>query len=178
MKNHSDIQLTQMAVNGNEDAFRCPVERHCQTVFKVAYKWCGVRADAEDIAQDVMMQLADKIRGFKPDGAAFSTWLYKVTINKAKDAYRKQKTRQDNEGRYAGSQTLQTSKRPQEEKLVQGETIELLDRLPNKEKEALLLIFGEGLSHKEVAKIAGCAETTVSWRVHNARKKLRAWENL
>lgn len=124
------------------------------------------------------MQLADKIRGFKPDGAAFSTWLYKVTINKAKDAYRKQKTRQDNEGRYADGQAMQTSKRPQEEKLLQDQTFELLDRLPNKEKEALLLIFGEGLSHKEVAKIVGCAETTVSWRVHNARKKLREWEAL
>ena len=177
MKNHSDFELTEMAANGNEDAFRCLVERHCQTVFKVAYKWCGVREDAEDIAQDVMMQLADKIRGFKPGAAAFSTWLYKVTINMAKDARRKQKTRQDNEGRYAVGQPLQTSKRPQEEKLVHGETLSLLDRLPSKEKDALLLIFGEGLSHKEVATIVGCAETTVSWRVHNARKKLRAWGN-
>jgi len=177
MKNHSDFELTQMAANGNEDAFRCLVERHCQTVFKVAYKWCRIKEDAEDIAQDVMMQLADKIRGFNPDGAAFSTWLYKVTINKAKDAYRKQKTRQDNEGRYAGSQTLQTSTCPQEDKLVHGETLELVDRLPNKEKDVLLLIVGEGLTHKEVAKIVGCAETTVSWRVHNARKKLAAWGN-
>lgn len=177
MKNHSDFQLTEMAVSGNEAAFRCLVERHCQTVFKVAYKWCGVKEDAEDIAQDVMMQLADKIRGFKPGAAAFSTWLYRVTINTAKDARRKQKARQHNEERFASSRSLHTSKRPQEEKLLHGETLGLLDRLPGKEKDALLLIFGEGLSHKEVAAIVGCAETTVSWRVHNARKKLKAWGN-
>jgi RNA polymerase sigma-70 factor (ECF subfamily) len=177
MKDHSDFQLTSMAVNGNDDAFRCLVERHCQTVFNVAFKWCGVREDAEDIAQDVMMQLADKIRIFKPHRAAFTTWLYKVTINAAKDARRKQRTRQDYEGNFAGAQRLQTSISPQEENLAQGEAIDFLDRLPDKEKEVILLTVSEGLSHKEAAKVVGCAETTVSWRMHNARKKLRKWMN-
>lgn len=164
-----------MAVNGDEDAFRCLVERHCDLVFKIAFKWCGVKEDAEDIAQDVMMRLADKIRGFKPGGAAFTTWLYRVTINAAKDARRKRSRRQDNEGEYAASRTVNSSSRPQEEELVQHETIRLLDRLPGKEKEAVFLIFCEGLNHRTAAEIAGCAETTISWRVHSARKKLKQW---
>lgn len=175
MQNYSDFQLTQMATIGNEDAFRCLVERHCQTAFKIAYKWCGVKEDAEDIAQDVMMQLAEKIKGFKPGDAAFTTWLYKVTINKAKDARRKKITRRNNEAEFATNEPRQTTTRPQEEGLIQRESLNLLDRLPSKEKDALLLIFGEGLNHKEVAEIFDCAETTVSWRVHNARKKLRLW---
>lgn len=175
MNTHSDFKLIGMAVSGDEDAFRCLVERHCELVFKVAFKWCGVKEDAEDIAQDVMMQLADKIRSFKPDGAAFTTWLYRVTINTAKDAQRKKNSRQNNEGQYANGRALHSSKRPQEEKLVQLETIQLLDRLPSKEKEAVFLIFCEGLNHRQAAKIAGCAETTISWRVHKARKKLIEW---
>lgn len=177
MKTYSDFQLIGMAVDGNEDAFRCLVERHCELVFKVAFKWCGVREDAEDVAQDVMMQLGDKIRGFKPDGAAFTTWLYRVTINAAKDAQRKMRSRKDNEGQYANGRELRSISRTQEEKLVHRETIQLLDRLPDKEKEAVFLMACEGLNHKEAADIAGCAESTISWRVHCARKKLRAWAN-
>lgn len=175
MKTHSDFQLIDMAVAGNDDAFRCLVERHCDLVFRVVFKWCGVKEDAEDIAQDVMMQLADKIRGFKPDAAAFTTWLYRVTINSARDAQRRQLSRRDNEGQYANVQELRSSNLAQEARLVQDETILLLDRLPDREKEAVLLIFCEGLNHKDAARIAGCAESTISWRVHSARKKLKAW---
>ncbi len=175
MQTHSDFQLIDLAVNGDEDAFRRLVERHCDLVFKVAFKWCGVKEDAEDIAQDVMMRLADKIRGFEPDSAAFTTWLYRVTINAAKDARRRADSRRDNEGRFASSRAVGSARHGQEERLVQHETIRLLDRLPSKEKEAIFLIFCEGLNHKKAAEIAGCAETTISWRVHSARKKLRQW---
>ena len=121
------------------------------------------------------MQLADKIRGFKPDAAAFTTWLYRVTINSARDAQRRKVSRRDNEGQYANVQELRSSNLAQEARLVQDETILLLDRLPDREKEAVLLIFCEGLNHKDAARIAGCAESTISWRVHSARKKLKAW---
>jgi len=175
MQTHSDFKLIEMAVDGNEDAFRHLVERHCELVFKVAFKWCGVKEDAEDIAQDVMMQLADKIRGFKPDEAAFTTWLYRVTINAAKDAQRRKHSRKNNEGQYANDRDINSCSRAVEEKLAQHETIELLGRLPQKEKEAVFLVFCEGMKHGEAAGVVGCAETTISWRVHNARKKLRGW---
>lgn len=175
MQTNSDFQLIGMAVDGNEDAFRCLVERHCELVFKFAFKWCGVKEDAEDIAQDVMMQLADKIRGFKPDEAAFTTWLYRVTINAAKDAHRRRQSRKNNEGQYANDRDVNSSSRAAEEKLAQHETIRLLDRLPLKEKEAVFLVYCEGLNHGEAAGVVGCAESTISWRVHNARKKLRTW---
>lgn len=175
MQTNSDYQLIEMAVDGNEDAFRSLVERHCEMVFKVAYRWCVVKEDAEDIAQDVMMQLADKIRGFKPDEAAFTTWLYRVTINAAKDAYRRKQSRKNNEGQYANDSDVHSGNSAAEQQLWQHETIRLLDRLPDKDKEAVFLVFCEGLNHAEAATIVGCAESTISWRVHRARKKLKAW---
>lgn len=178
MQTFSDFQLIGMAVGGDEDAFRCLVERHCELVFKVAFKWCGVKEDAEDIAQDVMMQLADKIRGFKPDEAAFTTWLYRVTINAAKDAQRRKHSRKSNESQYANDRAVNSSKLAAEEKVAQQETFSLLDRLPKKEKEAVFMVFCEGLNHGEAARVLGCAESTISWRVHNARKKLRTWAKL
>ena len=175
MQTNSDFELIELAVRGNEDAFRSLVERHCGMVFKVAFKWCAVREDAEDIAQDVMMQLADKIRGFKPDEAAFTTWLYRVTINAAKDAYRRKQSRKRNESQYANDRDVHSIDSAAEQQLRHHETTRLLDRLPDKEKEAVFLVFCEGVNHAEAAAIAGCAESTISWRVHNARKKLRAW---
>ena len=160
---------------GDEDAFRSLVERHCEMVFKVAFRWCAVREDAEDIAQDVMMQLADKIRGFRPDEAAFTTWLYRVTINAAKDAYRRKQSRKRNESQYANDREVLSIDSAAEQQLRQNETTRLLDRLPDKEKEAVFLVFCEGVNHAEAAAIAGCAESTISWRVHSARKKLRVW---
>jgi RNA polymerase sigma-70 factor (ECF subfamily) len=46
--------------------------------------------------------------------------------------------------------------------------------LPEGERDALLLVMSEGLSHKEAGQILGCKESTISWRIHEARKKLGA----
>lgn len=174
MQTNSDFQLIEMAVAGNEDAFRSLVERHCERVFKIAFGWCAVKEDAEDIAQDVMMQLADDIRRFKPDHAAFTTWLYRVTINASKDAYRRKKTRKDNEAQFANDSDAHSDSRVVEHEIARRETANLLEYLPEKEREAVFLVFHEGFSHGEAARIAGCAESTISWRVHQARKKLKA----
>ena len=174
MQTNSDFQLIEMAVAGNEDAFRSLVERHCERVFKIAFGWCAVKEDAEDIAQDVMMQLADDIRGFKPDQATFTTWLYRVTINAAKDAYRRKKSRKDNEGQFANDSDVHDGNRVAEQEIARRETSRLLECLPEKEREAVFLVFHQGFNHGEAAKIAGCAESTISWRVHRARKKLKA----
>ena len=49
---------------------------------------------------------------------------------------------------------------------------EAVGSLPEKQRTALLLVFGEGLSHREAAAVMGCPEVTVSWRIHQARRKL------
>ena len=135
MQTNSDFQLIEMAVAGDEDAFRSLVERHCERVFKIAFGWCAVKEDAEDIAQDVMMQLADNIRGFKPDQAAFTTWLYRVTINAAKDAYQRKKSRESNEGQFANDCDVHSDNGVAEQEIARRETTRLLESLPEKERE-------------------------------------------
>ena len=175
MEKLNDIELIQLATGGNEHAFQFLVERHCRMVFKIAYKWCGVKEDAEDISQDVFIKLAEKIHQFKPDTAAFTTWLYRITINAAKDHHKKKNVRRNKETAFAETRVIADPLQTPEERLVQGQALQILDRLPVKEKEAVLLTVSEGMSHKDAAKILECAETTVSWRVHSARKKLNKW---
>ena len=88
MDSYSDIELVERSQNGDEAAFEHLVNRHYKTVYRVSYKWCGVKEDAEDITQEVFVKLTGKLRMFS-NRSSFSTWLYRVTINTAKDFGRK-----------------------------------------------------------------------------------------
>ena len=69
---------------GDRDAFAELVVRHYDFIHRVAYRWCGGREDAEDIAQEVCARLGRSIRTFRGDGA-LTTWLYALTLNVARD---------------------------------------------------------------------------------------------
>ena len=84
----SDADLIGRASGGDRDAFGRLVERHYDFVYRVAYRWCGASADAEDIAQDVCVRLGRAIRAYH-GGGAFTTWLYAMTLNAARDMMRK-----------------------------------------------------------------------------------------
>lgn len=98
-----------------------------------------------------------------------------MTINTSKDYQRKQRTRCKKETDFAHEQKLIKTLNSNEKTILQSEAFYLMAQLPEKEKEALFLVVYEGLNHKQAAKIMGCAETTVSWRMHNAKKKLKKW---
>ncbi len=71
----SDPDLIGRARDGDRDAFGRLVERHYDFIYRVAWRWAGNRADAEDIAQDVCVRLGRAIRSYR-GGGAFTTWLY------------------------------------------------------------------------------------------------------
>lgn len=166
-----DLELVKQSMKGDAAAFEHLVEKHYLMVYKLSYRWCGIKEDAEDITQNVFVKLAGKIKKFRLD-SAFKTWLYRITINTAKDYYRKKKLNKDKEAAYVENQVFTESNKNQDCSFVSSHISSALDKLPVKQKEAVLLIFCEGLSHKEAAAILCCAETTISWRIFQAKKKL------
>ena len=84
----SDAELIVRAKGGDRGAFSTLLERHYDFVYRAAYRWCGKKADAEDIAQEVCVRLGKAIRDYR-GGGAFTTWLYSVTMNAARDMMRK-----------------------------------------------------------------------------------------
>ena len=70
----SDSELIGQAQEGDRDAFGRLVGRHYDFVYRVAYRWSGRKADAEDVAQDVCVRLGRAIRDYR-GGGAFTTWL-------------------------------------------------------------------------------------------------------
>lgn len=166
--------LVAQAAAGSAEAFSRLLEVHYMTIYKIAYKWCGKREDAEDIAQDVCVKLPGKLSSFKGE-AAFTSWLYRLTINAAKDYYRTTGRAQNREFPFAEGFDAPSEEVAADDRLAAKQAMAEIHKLPETLRDAVLLVYAEGMSHKEAGKILGCAETTISWRIFQARGKL---ENL
>lgn len=168
-----EMDRIRRASAGDAEAFRQLLEMHYMTIYKIAYKWCGKKEDAEDIAQDVCVKLPAKLASFKRE-AAFTTWLYRLTINAAKDYYRTTAKAQNRELPFAEGFDAPSSEVAADRALAAKQAMAEIHRLPEDLRDALLLVHAEGLNHKEAANVLGCAETTISWRIHKARKELES----
>ena len=164
---HEDA-LIRKAQQGDAEAFEQLLVRHYDTVFKFAYKWCGNRDDAEDITQQACIKLARSLAQFRFE-SAFTSWLYRLVINCAKDWSRSQRRHIDQVENtdVNGQATANTA----ETQVYLWQILYQLDSLPDGIKETLLLVHAEGLTHSEAAKVLEVKESTVSWRLHEFRKK-------
>jgi RNA polymerase sigma factor (sigma-70 family) len=163
--------LLVRARNGDAEAFGELIEDHYDLVYRTAWKWCGNRHDAEDIAQEVCIKLGQAIGGF--DGrSAFASWIYRITLNAVRDMQRAGKRR----GRHAEAYAkIAPDEHPadQEAATTNGQLWDAVRRLPEKQRDAVLLVYAEELSHAAAAQIMGIKEATISFHVHEARKTLR-----
>ncbi|MEM7270784.1 MAG: sigma-70 family RNA polymerase sigma factor, partial [Pseudomonadota bacterium] len=87
-----DNALALAAGSGDRAAFAVLIDRHYDRIFRFAWRLTGAADQAEDLAQEVSILLARRIRQFRGD-AKFSTWLYQVVLNAARDAGRRDATR-------------------------------------------------------------------------------------
>ncbi len=167
----SDLELIGKAQQGDRTAFGTLVERHYDFVYRVAWRWCGRKADAEDIAQDVCARLGRAIRDYR-GGGAFTTWLYALTLNAARDAMRKTMRETAKTEAFGAQALIALAGEPEPED--QAEMLwAAVRKLPDKQRDAVLLVYGEGLSHAAAADAMACAEATVSWHIHEAKKRLK-----
>lgn len=172
MDTDSDIELVQRSVGGDARAFEHLVTRHYMTVYRISYKWCGVKQDAEDIAQEVFVNLARKLKTFRQK-SSFQTWLYRIVINAAKDFTRKYATKRAYESAFALEHVSENPQPSQANHHAAALLYKELAKLPEKQRMVILLVLSEGLSHREAAHALNCPEATVSWRIFQARKKLK-----
>ncbi len=167
-----DNELAERAAGGDAIAFRLLLERHYDSVYRIAFRFCRQREDAEDIAQDVCASLVTKLRTFKGD-AKFSTWLFRVVVNAVRDMQRKQATTGRNNRDYG--ELLELTQGLEIEKAKEIKWLyEMIDQVGEDLRETAILVLAEGMSHSEAGDILGIKEATVSWRMHELRKKLKA----
>ncbi len=168
----SDEDLARRAAAGDRGAFSVLLDRHYGTIYRLAWRWCGVRDRAEDVAQEVCVKLAQSIAGFRGE-AAFKTWLYRLAYTAAVD-HRRANQRLVTFEPSEMMAFVEASHPPEAEDAVEGQELwQAVRSLPAQQRDAVLLVYAEDLSHAEAALILGCTEKTVSWHLHEARKRLK-----
>lgn len=163
--------LIERVKAGDTRAFERLISEHYRFIYKTAFRWLGHKSDAEDVTQSVCIRLVDAIKRF--DGRSkFTSWLYSVTLNAVRDLQRSHKRhgKHIQAVSYVAREEIDAS---QEDDLRVNDIWRIVRQLPEKQRDAVMLVFGEQLSQAEAAVIMGCKEVTVSWHIHNARKSLK-----
>lgn len=168
----TDERLAQRAAGGDRAAFAELLERHYERIHALAWRWTGSQQHACDIAQDVCVKLARAISFYRGD-AAFRTWLYRLTYTTTIDSLRaSQRIVPLGASHMAALVDTPDGLSPEDEVFGQ-ELWNAVRALPAQQRDAVLLVYGQDLSHAEAAAIMGCTEKTVSWHLHEARKRLK-----
>jgi RNA polymerase sigma-70 factor (ECF subfamily) len=168
----SDEELAQRAGKGDQSAFRLVLERHYDRLYRIAYRYFGSAAEAEDVAQDICLTLADRIRSFR-GASRFSTWLYAVAVNQCRDHARRRASREKLQGSFAAFAEHRSADWADSGARTRW-LYHALDSLDQALKETALMVLAEDMSHAEAAKVLGVKESTVSWRMHEVKKRLKA----
>lgn len=167
-----DRELAERAQRGEREAFRQLLERHYDTAHRVAWRYLGSIEDAEDVAQDVCLTLPARLRGFRGD-SRFSTWLYRVVVNACRDHLRKRRSAEALQTSYAMFREMDEADRA-DDAARRDWLNAALAALDPPLRETAILVLSEELSHAQAAQVLGCAEGTLSWRMGEIRKRLKA----
>jgi RNA polymerase sigma-70 factor (ECF subfamily) len=171
----SDFDLTKAAAQGNMAAFEEVYQRHHRRVYSICLRMLQNATEAEDLTQDVFIQLYRKIGSFRGD-SAFTTWLHRLTVNQVLMHFRKrnvkfEKTTEEGE---TPVQVVGGTENPRKMPVVDKIAIEnAIEQLPKGYRNVFVLHDVEGYEHEEVAKILGCSVGTSKSQLHKARLKLR-----
>jgi len=167
-----DQDLIARASAGNRRAFELLLRRHYDGIHRVAWRLTGSASEAEDIAQDVCCALIEKLGSFKGE-AKFTTWLFGIVVNAFRDHRRRTTTLK----RFRASLSVLAglAAGPDGRDLYRRSWMASeLSRLDPRLRETVVLVVGEDMSHGDAADALGIAESTVSWRMHEARRRLSA----
>ena len=170
-----DYALAQKAANDDKQAFEQIYWRHHRYVFNICLRMTKNTAEAEDVTQQVFIQLFRKIRGFRGE-AAFRTWLHRMTVNHVLMHFRQNKSRRDQitiNGELLEGAILD-EKKPRTERVMENILLSrAIAKLPDGYRKTLILFDIYGYEHEEIAQMLGCAVGTSKSQLYKARQKLR-----
>lgn len=175
-----DTWLVSHSLAGDLQAFETLVGRHQRLVFRVAYRLLGNQQDAEDVTQDVWMQVWTSL-GSLTGSAAFTTWLYRVTVNKSlsltRRGYRAVERAATADG--DGSDVLERNSPPgmsSEDTAVDGERSRVVSNaiaaLPEDLRAVFVLRYYEDLTYDQLGDVLGVPVATVRGRLARSRQQL------
>ncbi len=168
--------------NGDRGAFGELVDKYSSRVINICYRFFPDKEDAEDISQEVFIEIYKSIKQFRGD-SKLSTWVYRVTISKCLDEIKKRnrKKRFISAGKMLhtdeivsniGGGVMPDKKIQEQDKLK--EVFKSLDTLPDNQRVAFTLSKIEGYSNKEIAEILNTTTSAVESLISHAKKKVKS----
>jgi len=178
-----DFELLAKFKKGDQQAFELLVRKYKTTVFNTIYSIMGNAQEADDTAQEVFLKVYTKADSFKGE-SSFSTWLYRITVNRCVDELRRRKnkiisyeTEFNQEEKLKLKDVLASRENDITEKLRQKELQDIIQKamnsLPEKYRIILTLKEIEGLSYKEISQIMKISLAKVKIWLFRARQKLK-----
>src|SRR5271166_1766697 len=183
LRRDDDRELVRLAKSDDKEAFELLVRRHQSRVFAVAGGILRNKEDVEDIAQQVFVKAYFSLKRFD-QRAAFSTWLYKITVNECWDLLRKKKVRpllyeadlsEEQSQQVLAAEGARSTEPDVLERISARERVEqLLSGLDERDRTMLILKEVEGLSIEEIGEVMAINANTVKVRLFRARRKIVA----
>ncbi len=178
--------LIERVKAGEYDAFDAIFRRHVNKVYRQAFRLTGNETEAEEVVQEVFLAVYEKIKSFRGD-SAFSTWLYRLTMNVALTRLRKRKRSKEvfledylprfqEDGHHLVRPVFNWGDELDlrlEKKELHRLILEALNELPPVDKAVIVQSDLEGLSNRDIGDALGLSIPAVKARLHRARLFLR-----
>ena len=172
----AEFEWVRRSREGDTQAFGELVLRHQRMIHALTYRMTGSLADSADLAQEAFIRAFQRLDDFRGE-AKFSSWLYQIAmhtcLNWRKSHVRREQMHRDwaEQGRVVEVAAIPSEATDEHSKHVQ----DALMKLPAKQRAAMVLTVYEDMNHAEAARVLGCSEATISWRIFSARRKLKRW---
>jgi RNA polymerase sigma factor (sigma-70 family) len=170
-------------INQNKEAILYLVNNHQKNIIKTAYYFVSNMQDAEDLSQDVLLEIIRSIGRYKRESSLI-TWIYRITVNKSLDHLRKQKRRNifQTMGSFLINGTPEKIKSNNEPSMTDNtyedrEKRKVLDMavnsLPQNQRIAFILSKYDDLAYKEISEIMNLSLSSVESLIHRAKINLQ-----
>jgi RNA polymerase sigma-70 factor (ECF subfamily) len=160
--------------NGDHAAFASLIRVHQQMIHSLTFRMTGSLADCKDLAQETFIRAYQQLDSYHGT-SKFSSWLYRIAINACLDWRRRENRRLQLQTDWSEAKAREPAGADTDADTDQlsREVQAALMKLRDKQRAAIVLTVYGGHNHAEAGKILGCSETTVSWRIFAARRKLK-----
>jgi RNA polymerase sigma-70 factor (ECF subfamily) len=180
----TDKELIRRLIDGDQEAFRSLVDNYQDLVFNTCYNLIRNTEDAEDVAQDVFIEIYESIHQFRSE-SKLSTWLYRIAINKSLNHIRKYKWKSrvsSIENFFAGEKNVKLEiedphAHNSPESIDYSERAKVLqnaiNNLPENQRIAFTLCKYDELSYQEITEIMNLSLSSVESLIHRAKLNLQ-----
>ena len=179
----TENELIRGVIERDRASVTCLVETYQKKVIKTAYYFLGNMDDAEDVAQEVFLEILNSMKNFR-QSSSLSTWIYRITVNRSLNTVKRNKQRQiftriekifglSNEGKNGlpnGTTVENNTISDRETRKLLKETI---SRLPGHQRTVFILSKYEEMSYKEISEVTGLSLSAVESLLHRAKMNLQ-----